>query len=356
MIERPDFARAPFLLGLAVMLCLPVLLPAQTATTRVEENFRAEPNGILLGQVMPGTSMRSARVEGQWMEVTLEGWIWERSLQVRTGGDGELAVSAAEGENLREAPSGRVAARLGRGTVFEELERVPGWIRVRRSGWIWATSMERAESSVPSSTTGAAMATGASDGPTSSGGAPSSGGEAGSRWLRTGDSGAAILSGPDGDTLGISVADAELRLLSREGNWGRVQMDGWVWLPHMDADDETESGSGVTLDVTVAELARDPEGYRSRLVQLDLQFISVERAEQVRTDFYEGEPFLLMRSSGEGGFVYVALPAERLPEVNGLLPLERLIVIGRVRTGSAGITGSPILDLVEFRREPPPRR
>ncbi|MEX0980113.1 MAG: hypothetical protein WDZ89_03405 [Gemmatimonadota bacterium] len=346
MIQDPGFERqaassrdalqrllSAFLLFVTV---LPAALQAQTATARVEENFRAEPNGVLLGQVLPGTELRSPRVEGQWMSVTLEGWMWTQSLQARP--EGGVVVSTPEGENLRDAPSGRVAARLGRGTELEELERVPGWIRVRRSGWIWAPSMTIAESSVSSRVATANVAAPA----------PPSGAATSSRWLRAGERGAAILSTPDGDTLATSVDGAELRLLSREGNWGRVQMEGWVWLPHM-ATDEASDGA-VASGLTAAELTRDPERYRSRLVELDLQFISLERAEKVRTDFHEGEPFLLTRGAG-GGFVYVALPADRLADVGGLLPLERITVIGRVRTGSAGITGSPILDLVELRTE-----
>ena len=90
---------------------------------------------------------------------------------------------------------------------------------------------------------------------------------------------------------------------------------------------------------------------RGRIVALDLQFISLERAEPVRSDFYEGEPFLLMREPGEeGSFIYVAVPPDRLGEVEGISPLERMSVVGRVRRSAASLTGSPILDLIEFRR------
>ena len=36
-------------------------------------------------------------------------------------------------------------------------------------------------------------------------------------------------------------------------------------------------------------------------------------------------------------------------EVEALAPLERIRVVARVRTGRAGLTGSPILDLIELR-------
>jgi hypothetical protein len=86
------------------------------------------------------------------------------------------------------------------------------------------------------------------------------------------------------------------------------------------------------------------------VVSWELQFVSLERAERVRTDFYEGEPFLLARSVPDNTFVYVAVPPDRLSEVQGLVPLERLRIVGRIRTGSAALTGNPILDLLDLER------
>ncbi|MBW3535199.1 MAG: glycosyltransferase, partial [Gemmatimonadetes bacterium] len=99
----------------------------------------------------------------------------------------------------------------------------------------------------------------------------------------------------------------------------------------------------------IPEVVADPDAHRGRLVSWELQFVSSERAETVRTDFYEGEPFLLTRHP-DGAFVYVAVPPDRLGEVEGLIPLERIAVVGRVRVGASDLTGSPILDLVELRR------
>jgi len=89
-----------------------------------------------------------------------------------------------------------------------------------------------------------------------------------------------------------------------------------------------------------------------RLVTWELQFVSLEEAEAVRTDFYEGEPFLLTRPVGDEStrFVYVAVPPEALVTSRGLTPLERVTVVGRIRTGASALTGAPILDLVELRR------
>jgi len=75
----------------------------------------------------------------------------------------------------------------------------------------------------------------------------------------------------------------------------------------------------------------------------------LERAEAIRTDFYEGEPFLLTRTvdGDQALFVYVAVPPERLGEVDDLIPLQRIRVLGRIRVGAASLTGNPIVDLLE---------
>ena len=96
-----------------------------------------------------------------------------------------------------------------------------------------------------------------------------------------------------------------------------------------------------------------PDDYRGEILQWDLQFISLERAEEIRTDFYASEPFLLTRmGDGDEGFVYVTIPPERLGEAQGLNPLEHIRVLGRVRTGSSRLTGSPILELLSFESIP----
>jgi hypothetical protein len=94
-----------------------------------------------------------------------------------------------------------------------------------------------------------------------------------------------------------------------------------------------------------------PQAYVGRVVEWTLQFISLERAEAVRTDFFEGEPFLLTRfGGGDGPFIYVAIPGERLDDVEGLVPLEHISITGRIRTGGSALTGTPIVDLISIQR------
>jgi hypothetical protein len=142
----------------------------------------------------------------------------------------------------------------------------------------------------------------------------------------------------------------EVQIVGEEGGWARVRVEGWVWMPGLQgAAEGTGAAEVVRRDLTPRMLAAEPLRYRGRLISLRVQHISLERAEQIRTDFLEGEPFLLVRTpDAPRSFVYIAIPPEKMAEAARLRPLETLEVIGRVRTGAASLTGNPILDLVQL--------
>ncbi|MBI4540661.1 MAG: hypothetical protein HY704_14265 [Gemmatimonadetes bacterium] len=320
---------------LAALIAAPAPVRGQPATVTEAGEFRAETNGPILATIAAGSAMVVESVRPPWVQVRLEGWVWAPSLEAREGGAFDLVVAASAGENLRSEPNGRVLARLARGTLLEEQQRRPGWVRVRRLGWMRASAV--------------AQGSGAAVGRQEAAVAPQDPIARGGDWLRVGRRGGAILSAPDGDTLALAVAGRELRVLARQGNWARVRVEGWTWVPKVSAEEAADTA--ILADVAPRDLVAAPAEYRGRLVSWRLQFISLERAEKVRTDFYEGEPFVLARTAEpEARFVYVAVPPERLADVERLAPLEWILVVGRVRTGAAALTGSPILDLLELRR------
>jgi hypothetical protein len=306
-----------------------------------EENFRASPNGVLLGTLASGTHLRRLGEEDDWVEAEVAGWVWTRSMQIVDRNGFDLVISADGGENLRARPQGPVTGRLAEGTLLKEEERVPGWVRVRRRGWIWKPSVREVTPATA----------GPGDTPTDGPGGAEDAGEGGARPVggsppTGGFRGVALLSGPDGDTLAHLRSDGGLSVEEREGAWARVRLEGWIQLPDSTAADPGPARVGPT------RVAAEPARWRGRIVTWDLQFVSVEEAEAIRTDFREGERFLLTRSLGErdAPFVYVALPSGAESPGVELSPLERITVTGRIRTGASVLTGSPILDLMELRR------
>lgn len=328
------------LLSGALLVGAPSDAEGQFSTSvRVEENFRREPNGIVLARMDPGTPVRVLSTEGNWTEVELEGWVWLRSLQASEDPSMELVVSELEGENLRSGPSGTILGRLEEGTLLEELSRDPAWARVSRVGWIWTASLQEATSTSDDPVQRTMTTRPATRAPTG--------------VQNLGEAGGPILAAPDGDTLAVAAPASDLEVLRREGNWARVRLEGWMWMPvQFGVGEAGETAESLESEALGPEDFRsDPDAYAGRVVAWTIQFISLERAEPVRTDFFEGEPFLLARFGGnDGPFVYVALPADRLFEVEGLMPLEELSVTGRVRTGSSGLTGAPIIDLISLQR------
>ncbi len=333
----------------ALLLTVAPLCGQATVRADVEENFRREPQGQVLARVNAGAELLRVGVSGSWTEASLEGWVWTASLRTTDREGMDLTVSASGGENLRSEPSGSIVARLEEGTLLEEIESRPGWTRVRRTGWIWSSSVTPAEQGAQSTPGAVAEARTSSAGGAST---PTRGSDPARTFLRPGE-GAPILSAPDGDTIGTSTVGGDLEVLAREGNWVRVRLEGWVWSPASDAGAaETPSGGADMADLTPDDLAApDGASHEGRRVDWTVQFISLERAEAVRTDFYEGEPFILGRAGGaDGPFVYVAVPPDRLSTVEGLTPLEVIRVTARVRRASSALTSTPILDLLALER------
>lgn len=323
----------------------------EDATVRIEENFRREPNGLILARVSPGAELQVLDTRDGWSQVDLSGWVWLPSLQVSSDPDLELVVAASGGENLRAEPSGEILARLVDGALVAELERIPSWARVSRIGWIWTASLADASrgGSASSPTAGP---------PVSSSSIPARPAPEGPREPAArapggfvGSAGGPILAAPDGDTLAVARPSSDVEVVRREGNWVRVRLEGWMWMPASAAAAPSDAPIGATSALEPGDLSANPEGQAGRAVEWTLQFISLERAEEVRTDFFRGEPFLLTRfGGGDGPFVYVAVPLDRLAEVEGLVPLETITVTGRIRTAASSLTGVPIVDLASIRR------
>lgn len=301
------------------------------------ENFRREPTGTaaLLATVNGGVELRAESVDGRWVQVVLDGWIWGRSLEETDREGYDLVVGARDGENLRSEPNGRILARASTGALFEEVERRPGWVRVRRVGWMFGQSLEQL---------GSASAGRRAEPPRP---VPPVAAAADPVLDRAVTADRTVLRrSPDGDSAGVLVPDAPVRVIARSGEWVRVQVEGWA----RDTD-LRPSTPGVLVGVTGAEVRARPAEFEGKRVQWIVQFIAVQDADEVRRDIPTGQRYMLARGPlPETGFVYVILTDDQVGQLAKMEPLTELVIVGHVRTGRSHYLGNPVLSLVEMVR------
>ncbi len=360
---------------------------AQSATVSAgEENLRQTPMGKRLATVNGGTDLQVVGSQGRWRQVVLEGWIWTPSVDDADRPGWDLVVVADGGENLRDRPdaNARIAARLLEGFLLNEVEERGDWTRVQRTAWMWRPSLS-VEGEAPADGEGAAAdgdgaagdgdgAAGDGDGEdapdadaaadtdrdTAAGGAADEAAAAPADTAADAGPGRMVVEGspirlrfsPTGDTVATVLPGADLAVRGEQGDWTRVTLQGWV----RTSDLVPADSAAATRRLTPADLREQPDRHRGRRVRWTLQFVSLERAGPERTDFYEGEPFVLARPApgtvdeeAGRGFVYLAVPPEMVGRVEALRPLQEIDVLARVRTGRSALMGAPVLDLLELR-------
>jgi hypothetical protein len=354
-----------------LLLALPAATGAQTGAVIPErENLRAAPRGVVIAEVLRGTRLPVGAARDGWREATLEGWVWAASVRSERRDGHHLVVTAGGGENLRAIPNGDIIARLRTGMLLDSLGAEGNWLRVRRSAWVWDASVSMEAPAAPTAAAPGPAATANPPAPTATPraapapratpaarvtpGAAEPGAARAREFATAGSGGVVVLTQPAGDTAARVPRGGSLEVVAREGDWSRVRIDGWVFTAALSVDD---TATAVLRDVGREVLRRDPDRYRGRLVEWTVQFISLQNAERFRTEFLEGEPFILARGPGDdAGFVYLAVPAERLAEVQRLAPLQRVRVLGRVRVARSPLTDAPVLDLLEITRPHDPAR
>jgi hypothetical protein len=135
-----------------------------------------------------------------------------------------------------------------------------------------------------------------------------------------------------------------LRVLSRTGEWARVQFEGWV-----KTSDLRDAPPGVLVGVSAAELRADPERYAGQVLRWTLQFIATQQADDLRPDLPPGSTYLLARGPlPEHGFVYVVVPEAQRASIETLAPLVVIRVTARVRVARSRFLGNPVVDLLSL--------
>jgi len=152
-----------------------------------------------------------------------------------------------------------------------------------------------------------------------------------------------LQAAPGGDTVAVLPAGVNVQALGRQGEWTRVRVEAWTRSPVAGAE-------SAPTGLSPSQLRSAPEAHRGESVAWSARFISLQRADPVRTDFTPGELYVLARDpADEPGFVYIAVSAEQALAVRRMLPLQKFSFVGRVRAGASPLMGHPVLDLVELR-------
>lgn len=316
MIDAPQSSPPPSRLPvcaafLLLLLASPLVAQAPLRLTQEARFFKA-PQSQALGTLLPGLEVLPGKTSGGAIEVSFDGWLPTRSLG-RFNRDGfDAVVSRRPSETLRAAPDGATVARLQTGVGFVKLETRGSWTRVRRKAWIDPKLLPAAS--------------------------PESYGPDRAELVRK----APLAIVPAGAAIGSVDSGAGARVIARSGGWSRVQVEAWV-------PDSTlrPAEAGVLVGVSQAEVRANPSQYVGRVVEWRLQFVAIQKADELRPEIPAGQSYLLMRGPlPEPGFVYVILPQNQLARYEQLPALKELTLRGVIRAATSRYLPTPVLELV----------
>ena len=334
-------------LGVLASLQAPRLRAQQPATIeRADEPFYGEIGGPRLGQLTAGTAVSATSVRRSHTQITLEGWVFRSSLQSANRDGHTLAVRRAPAENLRDAPNGHVLASMVHGFLVDEVERSGQWVKIRRGVWV-ATAAVRSgrQTAVAPAPSPSRPAAPAPQAPQATSVAPAANDPAPAdprrgvvrRRLQ-------LFRAPDSSSIGTLEAGQPVRITARAGNWVRVETQAWVR-----ENEIRPSDAGILTGLSAAELRGAPDEFKGKLLRWTIQFLSLQTADELRSDFMPGQRYILARGpSPEYAFVYILVPAAKLAEVQRLEPLASVQIIARVVNGRSAYLANPILELVEL--------
>ena len=311
-----------------VLAMAPLRLPAQSRVPQATP-FRKDPGGTVLATVSAGASVTPGKTQGDWTAVTLEGWVFTRSTGTTTRDGFDISITAANGENLRNAPNGAIVARFENGALLNKVGTQGGWTRVRRNGWVSAKALAGKAPAGQGRTAAA---------PRDTTPVPEQQPDRVQALRAT-----TLALEPDGAPLATLQPGASGQVVGRNGEWVQVQVQGWVREADM-----SEPASAALPGVTVAQVRADPAKYVGQLLDWRVQFISIQTADELRPEIPSGAKYLLTRGPmPEPGFVYVIVTAQQLPVFEAASPLQEFTVRGRLRAAKTRYLPTPVLELVQ---------
>jgi hypothetical protein len=308
---------------------------ALNAQARINQSatFRKEPGGTVLGTLSSGAAVAAGKAQGDWTSVTIDGWVYSPSTGASARDGFEVAITAANGENLRASPNGAVIGRLENGALLDRVGTQGKWTHVRRSGWVSGKALSGA-AAAPRPAGRAAV-------PAPRDSAPPAADSVPDRVATTRTT--ALTLEPDGAALATLAAGTSGQVIGRSGEWVQVQLQGWV----READ-ISEPASAAIPGVTAAQVRASPGKYVGQLLEWKVQFISIQTADELRPEIPGGAKYLLTRGPlPEPGFVYVIVTAQQLPTFQAATPLQEFTVRGRLRAAQTRYLPTPVLELVQ---------
>ena len=326
----------------ACLLLVGSLAAQEERRLEAPADLHRDPDGTPLVSLPAGAAVETGEADGDWREVTVEGWIYRPSTSPTKRDGFDLVVSSEEGENLRRVPNGPIVGRAREGTLLERVGQQGKWFRVRRDGWVPREAVPQGKAPQGKAPQGKAPpkpAKAAAD----TGVAPARPGEPpasieGVETLR--ETGLSRM--PDSAATSTLPAGTPARVVGRSGEWVRVQVEGWV----READLKPAE-SGVLAGITAAEIRAAPEKFVGQTLDWRLQVIAVQLADELRPEMRPDQPYLLTRGPlPEPGFVYVTIPPSRIAEFRALPPLHEMVMRVTLKAARTRYLATPVAELV----------
>jgi hypothetical protein len=357
--SSPALRRLPACVtALALAFGAPLAGQQRVAPTSV----RKAPAGVILADLPSPATLTVSGNQGRWAEVTLDGWIYGRSIRADRRQGLDVVVSERGGENLRAEPNGAVIARLRYGALLDRIEARGDWVHVRRRGWVPRSALdapmtararppaaartvtppayremaEQKADTQPKKKAAVASPQAPAQAP------PPSGSGSGDQVELT--RGSELRVTPDGAAVGTLAPGAAARVLARSGDWARVATEGWV----RDADLRASS-SGALAGVSAAEVRANPDRYVGQVLDWRLQLVSIQRADELRPEMPAGQDYLLTRGPlPEPGFVYVTISDADRKRFSSFGPLAELTLRVKIRAARSRYLATPVAELVSI--------
>ncbi len=105
--------------------------------------FYQDVAGRRIARLARGAVLAGGATRNDWMQVTLEGWIFATSVGRSDRPDFDLLVTRAPNENLRAAPAGPLVAELAQGFGLKRSppDSAGRWLHVTRDGWVQRSAL-----------------------------------------------------------------------------------------------------------------------------------------------------------------------------------------------------------------------